>query len=212
MEKERFSKPQAFQFGWQLWKKNMGFFAGLLFVAFLIQLAPGFISAYLKDKAPIVAAIINIFYHVAGIIISMGFIKIALSFCDGKNPEIADLFKAYPLFFSFLCGSILYGLIILGGVVLLVIPAFIWGIQFQFFSYFIVDQQAGPVEALKRSSQLTRGVKFELFIFNMMVLGINLLGMFTLGVGMLITVPVTMLATAYVYRKLLPSRNAAAGC
>ncbi|MFH1692118.1 MAG: DUF975 family protein [Candidatus Omnitrophota bacterium] len=207
MVKERFSKPQALRFGWDIWKKNIGFFMAVLFISFLVRLAPAFLAAIFKDEAPFVSALANIFYSLIGIIISIGFIKIALSFCKGKQPEIADLFRGYRFFFIFLFGSILYGLIFLGGVVLLVVPAIIWGIQFQFFTYFIIDQKAGPIEALKRSSRITRGVKFELFIFNMMVLGINLLGLLAFGVGVLVSAPVTMLATAFVYRKLLEAER-----
>lgn len=206
MTQERFSKPQAFQFGWDIWKKNIGFFALIFFVAFLVQLAPGFVSGYLKDDTPILAFFLSIFYNVISMIVSMGFIKISLKFRENQQPEIADLFSVYPLFFVFLFGSVLYGLIVLGGMILLVIPAIIWGIQFQFYAYFIIDQKAGPVEALKKSARLTRGVKFELFIFNMMVLGVNLLGIFALGVGVFITAPITMVATAYVYRRLLETQ------
>lgn len=207
MIKERFSKTGALRFGWDVWKKNIGFFIGVLFVAFLVQLAPALLSAFFKKEASILFIPINIFYNVVGIIVSMGFIKIALSFCDGKTPEIADLFRGYPLFFSFLAGLIFYGAIVIAGGLLLIIPGIILGIQFQFCTYFIIDQKAGPIEALKKSSRLTRGVKFELFIFNMFVLGINLLGALALGVGILITMPVTMMATAYVYRKLLEAEK-----
>lgn len=203
MKKERFSKPQALRFGWDVWRNNIGFFIKVLLIVLLVQVVSGLVSVHEENKTSLLMVFVNIFYNVVGIIISMGFVKISLGFCDGKKPEIGDLFNVYPLFFIFLLGSIFYGLIVLGGFLLLIIPGIILGIQFQFFSYFIIDQKAGPIEALKKSARLTRGVKFELFIFNMMVLGINLLGIFALFVGVLITMPVTMVASAFVYRKLL---------
>lgn len=203
MGKERFSKPEALRFGWDVWKNNIGFFIKVLLIVFLVQIVAGLASVHMENKTSLLMVFVNIFYNVVGIIISMGFVKISLGFWDGKKPEIGDLFNVYPLFFIFLLASILYGLMVCGGLILLIIPGIILGIQFQFFSYFIIDQKAGPIEALKKSAQLTRGVKFELFIFNMMVLGINLLGIFALFVGVLITIPVTMVASAFVYRKLL---------
>lgn len=203
MGKERFSKPEALRFGWDVWKNNIGFFIKVLLIVFLVQIVAGLASVHMENKTSLLMVFVNIFYNVVLIIISMGFVKISLGFWDGKKPEIGDLFNVYPLFFIFLLASILYGSMVCGGLILLIIPGIILGIQFQFFSYFIVDQKAGPIEALKKSAQLTRGVKFELFIFNMFVLGINLLGIFALFIGVLITMPVTMVASAFVYRKLL---------
>ena len=77
--------------------------------------------------------------------------------------EFADLFSYFPLFFKYLSGSILYELIIVGGMILLIIPDIIWRIKFQFFSCFIVDKGVGPIEALKRSSVITKDAKWICF-------------------------------------------------
>ena len=107
------------------------------------------------------------------------------------------------MFFKYLIGSILYGLIVFAGTILLIIPGIIWGIQFCFYDYFIIDKGLGPIEALKRSSAITRGVKWDLFVFSLILLGINLLGALCLLIGLFATIPTTMVAIAFVYRKLL---------
>ncbi|MEA3324508.1 MAG: hypothetical protein U9Q37_05135 [Euryarchaeota archaeon] len=61
-------------------------------------------------------------------------------------------------------GLILYGFIVVGGLILLTIPGIIWAIKFQFFDYLIVDKGLGPIDALEKSSEITRGVKWDLFI------------------------------------------------
>jgi len=129
--------------------------------------------------------------------------QIALRFCDGEKGEFADLFSCFPLFFKYLFGSILYRLIVLGGIILLIIPGIIWAIKFQFFSYFIVDKGLGPIESLKRSSAITRGAKWDLFLFGLLLGLINLLGAICLFIGLFATVPTAMVAMAFVYRKLL---------
>ena len=117
--------------------------------------------------------------------------------------EFADLFSCFPLFFKFLFSYILYSLIVCGGYVLLIIPGIIWGIKFWFFDYFVIDKWLGPVEALKKSYGITTGVKWNLFVFFLAVIGINLLGALCLLIGLFVTIPTTMVATAFVYRKLL---------
>jgi len=203
MATQKFSKSEAIRFGWNTMKSNLGFFIGLLIVVGLISYGPTIIAELLKEDAPILSIIITIASWVLELIIGMGLIKIALRFCDNEKGKFADLFSCYPLFFKYLFGSILYGLIVLVGIILLIIPGIIWGIKFQFFSYFIIDKGCGPIEALKRSSVITRGAKWNLFLFGLLLVVINLLGALCLLIGLFATIPTTMVASAFVYRKLL---------
>ncbi len=131
-------------------KSNLGFFIGLLIVVDLIHLASDFIVVIMKKDAPILSIIVDITFGFLSMVIQMGLIRIALKLHDNEKGEFADLFSCFPLFFKYLFGSILYVLIAIGGMILLVIPGFIWAIKFSFFSYFIVDKGLGPIEALKK--------------------------------------------------------------
>jgi len=86
---------------------------------------------------------------------------------------------------------------------LLIIPGIIWAIKFYFFSYLIVDKGLGPIEALKRSSAITDGSKWDLFLLGLLLFGINLIGAIPFFLGWFVTIPISMVATAFVYRKLL---------
>lgn len=204
---KKFVISDAVQFRWDTTKSNIGFFIGLLIVAGLIQYVTDIIAAIIEADAPVLSIIIRIAAFVLSIIIGMGLIKIFLRFCDGEKGEFSDLFSCYPLFFKYLVGSILYGLIVSVGLILLIIPGIIWAIKFQFFDYLIVDKGLGPIDALEKSSEITRGVKWDLFIFDMLIGIINLLGFLCLLVGLFVTIPTTMVATAFVYRKLLPETS-----
>jgi len=195
------------QFGWSTTKSNIGFFIGIVIVAGLLQYVPNIIAAIIETDAPVLSIIVRIVSFVLSIIIGMGLIKIFLRFCDGEKGEFSDLFSCYPLFFKYLVGSIIYGLIVSVGLILLIIPGIIWAIKFQFFDYLIVDKGLGPIDALEKSSEITRGVKWDLFIFDILIGIINLLGFLCLLVGLFVTIPTTMVATAFVYRKLLPETS-----
>jgi len=203
MTAEKFSISEAIHFGWNTMKSNLGFFIGLLIFVFLFTSLSSIIAA----KATEANIFLGIIFYIAdfslSIIISIGLVKIALRFCDNEKGRFADLFSQYPLFPQYLVGSILYGLIVFAGTILLIIPGIIWGIQFCFYDYFIVDKGLGPIEALKRSSAITRGVKWDLFGFFLVLLGINLLGALCLLIGLFVTIPTTMVALAFVYRKLM---------
>ncbi|MBO8144201.1 MAG: hypothetical protein H0Z16_06440 [Thermodesulfobacterium sp.] len=203
MATQKFSKSEAIRFGWNTMKNNFGFFIGLLIVVGIFYFVSDFIIVSIKAKAPILSSIMSIVFGVLYMVIQMGLIRISLRFCDNEKGKFADLFSCFPLFFKYLFGLILYELIVLGGIILLIIPGIIWGIKFQFFSCFIVDKGVGPIEALKKSSAITEGAKWDLFLFNLLLGLINLLGAICLLIGLFATIPTTMVAWIFVYRKLL---------
>jgi uncharacterized membrane protein len=200
---KEFSKTDALRFGWSTMRSNLGFFIGLLIVVGIAFFVPNMITKLLMKNSRILSIIISISSWIFNVVIYLGLIRISLRFCNNKKAKFTELFSCFPLFFKYLFGSILYGLTILGGVILMVVPGIIWAIQFMFFSYFIVDKGFGATEALKRSSLITKGVKWDLFVFGLLLIAINLLGALCLLVGLFATIPTSIVALAFVYRKLL---------
>ena len=77
------------------------------------------------------------------------------------------------------------------------------GIRFFFYSYYIVDEECDGIEALKKSWKLTENIALKLFGFILLMGILNLGGAMLCLVGLLITVPISMMATVYVYRTML---------
>lgn len=204
-----FNFTDVLSYGWRVMKVNLWFFVGLGLIWLIIAYTPAaieFIAARMDLPAPVFLAvriITNIASWIIGIILRIGLIKIALSFCDERRPTIGTLFDAWDCFWRYLAAAILYGLIIFGGFILLIIPGIIWAIKFSLCFYFIVDKGLGPIEALKASSRTTMGVKWDLLGFGIICGLINLLGLLCLIVGVFATYPTTMVAQALVYRQLL---------
>lgn len=203
MTKKDFTISEALSFGWDTMKANLWFFVGILIVAWLITGIPQGIAKGLQEDYGGLALLFNIIQWIAQTIISIGLIKIALKFLAEEKPEFVELFRFQGNFWRFVGGSILYGLIVFGGFLLLIIPGIYWAIKFQFFGYCIVDQKLGPVEALKKSAKITNTVKWKLLGFGLIIAGINILGFLCLLIGLFATVPTTMIACVYVYKKLL---------
>lgn len=201
-KKLEFSRNEAIGFGWKIAKKNIWFFVVIFVIVALVNMAPGSINNYTRDNLPVLAFILSIIVWVVQMIVQMGMINIALKFNDDKKTEYADLFYYTPIV-NYIAGSILYGLIVVLGFILFIIPGIYFAIKYQFYSYLIIDKGFGPVAALKKSAEMTKGVKWNLFIFGLVLFGINILGALALLIGLLWTVPTSMVATAFVYRKLL---------
>lgn len=214
MAAQKFSKKEAIKFGWRVTKSNLWFFVGVLIVAGLVIIVPDAISSFISRPPQnnsfvlLTSLIIAIFVFIMQRIFEMGFLKISLMLHDDQKVKMSDLFSCFPLFFKYVGGMILYLLIVVGGLVLLVIPGIIWSIRFGFYACLIVDKGLGPVEALKKSYQITKGSAWNIFLLDILNAGIILLGILCLVIGLFAAIPVTLLAWVYVYRRLLSKPEA----
>ncbi len=211
MKIKRFSKNEAIRFGWNTMKNNFGFFVGLLMVSGLLQAAGGLLAAAAAAVNAAAGIIFQIADYALSIILAAGMIKISLKFCDDEKPRLADLFSQYRLLFNYFIGASLYALVFLGGLVFFIAPGVMLGIKFGFFGYLIVDKSSGPIVSLKKSFAATAGVKWDLFVFFLMIAGINLLGVLAFLIGVFAALPATMVASAFVYRELIGSHYAPEG-
>ncbi len=120
---------------------------------------------------------------------------------DTASSELKDLWHPHP-FWKFLGTSVLAGIIILIGFILLIVPGIIAAIMFSFVTYLVIEKGMQPVEALKESVRLTKGNRLQLFLLGLALLGVNILGLLALGVGLLVSVPVSYLAATHAYRMI----------
>jgi len=202
MSAHRFSIGEAISFGWETVKSNIGFFIGLLIVAFLIENIPSMISQYFQADYPLIAALFALVSAVVAMVVQMGLIKVSLKFCDGIKGKLDDLLSTFKLLWSMFAASILYVLIVLAGFLLLIVPGVIWFYKYCLFPYFIVDKGLGPIAALKESGVAMEDAKWDIFIFQWVLFFINIAGALALFVGLFVTVPLSMVAYAYIYRTL----------
>ncbi|MCX6722550.1 MAG: hypothetical protein NT094_00600 [Candidatus Staskawiczbacteria bacterium] len=206
--KPNFFKKEAINLGFEIAKKNIIFFIGIFAIVFVIS----FISSAIQigaflDKQSMLYILLNILTFIINAIISIGLIKISLEFIDNKKPKFLDLFYVKPLV-NFILASIIRGVIASIGFILFIIPGIIFSIRLQYVTYLVIDKNLPPVESIKKSWEMTKGNTWNLFFFCILLLLINILGAILFLVGLFVTVPLTMLATAFVYRKLLHSKTA----
>jgi len=191
-----FSIKEAVRYGWGKFRANLEI--SLLTSLFVLALEA--VNQFNHRSIILSIAII-----VGAMIIRIGYVKIFLRINDGESPKFVEIFHEYRLFWKYIGMCILYGLAILGGLILLIIPGIYWGIRFSFAPFILVDTKAGPVKSLKESYALTKGKFGKIFLFWLVIGGLNILGFIALGVGVLVSLPVTTFASIYVYRELSKS-------
>jgi uncharacterized membrane protein len=85
--------------------------------------------------------------------------------------------------------------------VLLIIPGIYLALRYGMVRFAVIDG-ASVTDSLRKSAELTQGVKWHLLWFILSIIAINIVGAILFLVPLLVTVPVTMIAYAHVYQKL----------
>jgi uncharacterized membrane protein len=192
---KRFSTGEAVSNGWKLVTANLGLFIGLALIYLVVSGGPSSAAQHSRGIAGPISWILTM-------LMMMGNIRITLKFVDGGKGVFSDLWADFGVVLDYLGASVLYMLIVAGGLILLIVPGIIWAIKFGYYGYFIIDRKSSAIDALKQSSALTNGAKGGLFWFGLAMIGINILGALCLGIGVLVSLPLSWLAAAVVYRRL----------
>ncbi|HWQ19218.1 MAG TPA: hypothetical protein VN455_05515, partial [Methanotrichaceae archaeon] len=190
-------------FGWDTFKRNLRLIVGIVIIAVVTDLFLTGLASSLTEESPLALRTgISIIYWIVSALIEVGLVKISLDFCDGQRPSPRELFSESSFLLRYILSTALYIAMIAVGLIFLIVPGIYLAIRCQFYSYLIVDKGLGTIESLKKSAEITRGASWNLALFGLMLVGINILGMLALGVGLLATLPISWLAAAFVYRRL----------
>ncbi|MFH1645231.1 MAG: hypothetical protein ABIB11_02315 [Candidatus Omnitrophota bacterium] len=203
MAELKFLKKEAIASGWNAFKSQKGMFIGIVFISALFYIIPNFLQDNLKD-AQILAALIGVAAWVLQSAIAMGMARVSLQVTDKGSSSVSELFSCFSLLLKYIAASVLYGLMVFIGMILLIVPGIIVAMRGQFFVYYIIDEGAGPIEALKKSFEITKGSVVNLLLLSLVTILLNIVGVLAIGLGIFVSIPITLVAYAFVYRKLNP--------
>jgi uncharacterized membrane protein len=195
----------AINFGWETIKQRFWFFVGLtLFVGVVEALLSSLNSSVKENQQMFLWLIVMLLMWFIEWGLNLGMIVINLKTVDEQKAKFDDLFSKFDvmLMLRFFVASLVTGLAVTAGFLLLIVPGIIIALRLSYVGYALVDKNLGPIEAVKRSWEITKGNTWNLFLFMLTMIGVNLLGALLLLVGLFVTIPLSMLATAYVYREL----------
>jgi uncharacterized membrane protein len=205
MEHMNLSIRSSIAYGWETFKKRPWFF---IFIFLFISVLSGgfdFSTNDTKVFTPQLIALLvtgGLISFLIQILLSMGKNQLLLRAHHGvESLAFWDLWAPHP-FWKFIGGYFLTLVIVLVGFLLLIIPGIVWSLKYMFVPLIIMDKKMRPFEALRESARITDGHKWDLLLFVITLLGINILGLLCLIVGLLVSVPVTSLAFVHAYRSL----------
>ncbi len=194
-----FSIEESLKFGWEKTKAHSGLLFQIMLTFFALQVVQSIVTKVLAHT--LIGAAASVVLAVLSVFLGVGFTVITLKLAKGEHASYADILPSGWLVWRYAVANILSGLLIVVGFILLIIPGIYLLLRYAMVRYNIING-TGITESLRLSAKQTEGVKWRLLGFFIVILLLNLLGAMLLLVGLLVSVPVTMIAYAHVYQKL----------
>ena len=180
-----------FKTGWGLFKQYPGGFVGFCLLNFVIQAA--------LHAIPYLGALASAAVSAP---LFMGNFIVSAKLLHRQTPEFRDFFTGFQYFLPLLLLSVAAGLFISIGTLLLVIPGLYLVVAYMFASYLVVDRGLDFWPAMELSRRTVTPRWFGYFAFVLLVALLNLAGAVALGVGLLVTIPLSFCAVTAAYADL----------
>jgi len=196
----------AFSYGWKKFTQYAGPLILIVLVVFLgYGLLQGFSFVIQRGGNGgfgrfFLALLIGAVGIIVGFVLEYGIVRAALAVTDGRRPTFAEAWNM-ERFGPFVVAAILRGVIVGVGYLLCIIPGLIAAFFLLFTPFFVIDQNMAPVQALSASFNLVKDNAGKLLLFCIVATLVYIAGAIACLVGLLVSVPVALVATAYMYKR-----------
>lgn len=180
-----------FRTGWELFKQYPGGFIGFFLVYALVLLILHTLS-FLGWL---------LFFAVSPALIMGNFI-VSAKLLQRQTPRFRDFFAGFHFFLPLLLLSLVTSILIAIGLALLIIPGLYLAVAYLFAACLVIDRRLDFWPAMELSRRTVTPLWFGIFTFLLLVAVINLLGGLFLGLGLLVTVPLSYGALTAAYADL----------
>jgi uncharacterized membrane protein len=195
-----FQIGEAIRFGWERFKENIGPLAIAALAVLAVNLLFNLLQASVTGRfGRFLVALLSFFVSQ---IVAMGWLRMSLNIVDGRPADVSDFFQRADLFIPYVIASFIFSVVVAIGLVLLIVPGLYALATFCYYGFRIIDVERNATEALSDSATITRGERWHILGFIGVLLLLNILGVLLLIVGVVVTLGISLIATAYVYRQL----------
>lgn len=148
----------------------------------------------------IFAALASFVLWVIIAVVQAGIIRGTLDIADGKRVEIADFFK-FEKISQVLIAGVIVAIAEAVGTFLCYVPALIVAFFTPFYLFFILDKNLAPWDAIMASVKLVSTNIGSMFVLIIGVIVAYIVGAVLCVIGLIVTMPVALLALTFAYRK-----------
>jgi uncharacterized membrane protein len=166
--------------GWHIVKEDLGNFVLIALIAGALSIVGSFV--------------------VTGPLLAGMFIAVRRRITEGRT-DVMDLFIGFHYFLDALLIHILTLVFSIAGLILFIFPVFIVIALYPFSYLFLIDRKLAFWDAMESSRKAALQNLAKYVGFTLLLLLLNVVGLMLLGVGLLVTVPVTIAAITVAYNE-----------
>ncbi|MFC9787014.1 hypothetical protein [Rhodococcus sp. NPDC127528] len=211
---QQLSVGNAISYAWSKFSANAGVWVGILLIAAVIEgvvnlLFGGFSSSSdFSDLYSPLRIIGSLVIAVVGYLVGAALVRGALHEVDGNRPGFGSFFQ-FANVGAIIIASLIVGVLTWIGFLLLFVPGLIVAFLTWWTIQFVVDQEQDAVTAIKSSYKAVSSNVGTLVLLALALFGLNIIGFVLCLVGLLVTIPMSVIATTYAYRVTIGGRVAA---
>ncbi len=221
----------AIKYGWEKFKENWGEITVALvigFVAIIVLAGIGFLiqrsltsvdSCTIKINNGVIsssggcgnspgfftqifaAGIFQILYYLGTMVLQLFVIRATLMIIKGEKLE-ASRVMSLENFGPYVLTALLVAVMTFVGLILCILPGIAVMFFTMFWGYFVVDKNMGPVDAIKASFDLVKDNAGAVIVFLILGWVVTFVGAIACLVGLIVAIPVVIIATGYMYKRL----------
>ena len=170
-------------------KNNWGLAIGIIIVCTLISCIPNLLVE-INDESLAIAIIIPIITLVITGPLTIGQCKFFINLANRSTPKFSDLWYGFNNILKAIGVTLLVGIIVSIGTILLIIPGIILSFMYSQVYYIMAENpEMSIIDCLKESSRIMKGHKMDLFVLELSFLGWVILMGITFGIAGLYVLP-----------------------
>lgn len=222
-----YSVGNALSYGWEKFQKNaipiivatLVVVAGLavMFVLYLVVQSAVIGTATLTFDAEtgtydttgggsffaslLLAAVFGALYFVVAAVLGSLLVRAALDITDGKTLDVAAIFR-FDKVVPVLIASLIIGAATFVGTLLCYLPGLVVGFLTQYTLFFLLDKDLPPMEAIKASFEFVKANFANVLVWYVIAALVGGAGAIVCGIGLVVTIPIVIIGTAYTYKTL----------
>lgn len=200
------SVGDALSYGWNKFRGNIGPWILIALISVVVNgvvnfVFGGFDTTKITASTAILSIVGLVVSFVVGVLFQAAYIRGALEEIDGRKPRLGEFFRWSNLGVVFGL-AIVVGLIVTVGLVIVIVPGLVLLYLTWYAVTFAIDRGDGLGAALSNSFRLTGQNVGKLLPLAIVCALLNVVGALLCLVGLLVSIPVTLIAGTYAFRVL----------
>lgn len=204
----KITTKEVIKYGWENSKKHVKKFLLWFWIIVALSVLNGIFNPQDVEVQSVLSIVLWFIVNVLNTWIMLWLARIALDIVYDREYKISNLFVGFDKTIKYIGAYILTMIITIIGFFLLIFPGIIRAIKLSLAQYLILDKWYNPIKAIKISRKMTKGYVGDIFIISFVAWLINILWVLALLVWLIWTLPLSIIANAYIYKKISDKNKA----